>query len=244
MANLPAIFHDPERWEKPQEFNPSHFLDDDGKFVHREDFMPFGAGKQTYENKIKCFFSSNRVRFLLLHLVLRCIQCIHVWKYETCRYLLILRVKEEENILLWQRFSTVWKMNKHPLPVLPWSHTSALARHTHFWIRFVHMEMCTHFWTQFAQMRPLSSITFPRGMDFYIFFSSLKHFPLYSRTHLYTGSVSMVLLMQSLKISKGKKPGNTYFHLFIGPSQWLEGARDQAKYCCCWFLAPSSGQFW
>ncbi|KAJ7324679.1 hypothetical protein JRQ81_017699 [Phrynocephalus forsythii] len=44
MANLPALFLDPEQWKTPQEFNPSHFLDEDGNFVLKEDFVPFGAG--------------------------------------------------------------------------------------------------------------------------------------------------------------------------------------------------------
>uniref|UniRef100_A0ABM5FVE6 Cytochrome P450 2J1-like n=1 Tax=Pogona vitticeps TaxID=103695 RepID=A0ABM5FVE6_9SAUR len=44
MANMPALFLDPKRWKTPKEFNPSHFLDEDGNFVLREDFVPFGAG--------------------------------------------------------------------------------------------------------------------------------------------------------------------------------------------------------
>ncbi|XP_026577542.1 cytochrome P450 2J5-like [Pseudonaja textilis] len=39
-----SVLLDPKQWETPRQFNPSHFLDQDGKFVFREDFLTFGAG--------------------------------------------------------------------------------------------------------------------------------------------------------------------------------------------------------
>ncbi|KAG8136260.1 hypothetical protein E2320_009240, partial [Naja naja] len=37
-------YHIPKRWETPEKFNPHHFLDKDGHFITREEFLPFGAG--------------------------------------------------------------------------------------------------------------------------------------------------------------------------------------------------------
>ncbi|XP_070802349.1 cytochrome P450 2J5-like [Pituophis catenifer annectens] len=42
--DLRSVLQDPEQWEKPKEFNPNHFLDKDGKFVDREEFLAFGTG--------------------------------------------------------------------------------------------------------------------------------------------------------------------------------------------------------
>ncbi|KAL8188139.1 UNVERIFIED_CONTAM: hypothetical protein K2H54_062100 [Gekko kuhli] len=39
-----SVLLDPKRWETPEAFNPNHFLDKDGLFVEREEFLPFGAG--------------------------------------------------------------------------------------------------------------------------------------------------------------------------------------------------------
>ncbi|XP_062987894.1 cytochrome P450 2J6-like [Elgaria multicarinata webbii] len=44
LPDLRSVLLDPERWETPEEFNPNHFLDKDGNFVAREEFLPFGAG--------------------------------------------------------------------------------------------------------------------------------------------------------------------------------------------------------
>ncbi|XP_078096805.1 cytochrome P450 2K1-like [Mustelus asterias] len=43
---LSSVLYDKTQWEKPNEFNPSHFLDAEGKFVRREAFMPFSAGRR------------------------------------------------------------------------------------------------------------------------------------------------------------------------------------------------------
>ncbi|XP_039196426.1 cytochrome P450 2J5-like [Crotalus tigris] len=42
--DLRSVLLDPEQWEKPEEFNPNHFLDKDGKFIEREEFVAFGTG--------------------------------------------------------------------------------------------------------------------------------------------------------------------------------------------------------
>ncbi|XP_039196461.1 cytochrome P450 2J2-like [Crotalus tigris] len=46
LADLRSVLLDPEQWETPEEFNPNHFLDKDGKFMEREEFLPFGIGKR------------------------------------------------------------------------------------------------------------------------------------------------------------------------------------------------------
>ncbi|XP_039196479.1 cytochrome P450 2J2-like [Crotalus tigris] len=44
IPDLRSVLLDPEQWETPEEFNPNHFLDKDGKFIEREEFLPFGIG--------------------------------------------------------------------------------------------------------------------------------------------------------------------------------------------------------
>ncbi|KAL7991059.1 hypothetical protein Chor_014489, partial [Crotalus horridus] len=46
IPDLRSVLLDPEQWETPEEFNPNHFLDKDGKFMEREEFLPFGIGKR------------------------------------------------------------------------------------------------------------------------------------------------------------------------------------------------------
>ncbi|XP_068435685.1 cytochrome P450 2K1-like [Clinocottus analis] len=43
---LTSVLHDPSEWESPNSFNPSHFLDREGKFIRREAFMAFSAGRR------------------------------------------------------------------------------------------------------------------------------------------------------------------------------------------------------
>ncbi|XP_061098643.1 cytochrome P450 2F5-like [Conger conger] len=43
---LRSVHRDTNHWEKPDQFYPQHFLDEQGKFVKREAFMPFSAGRR------------------------------------------------------------------------------------------------------------------------------------------------------------------------------------------------------
>ncbi|XP_068100626.1 cytochrome P450 2K1-like [Hyperolius riggenbachi] len=43
---LTSVLYDKTQWERPYEFNPNHFLDGSGKFVRRDAFMPFSAGRR------------------------------------------------------------------------------------------------------------------------------------------------------------------------------------------------------
>uniref|UniRef100_A0A670JYF4 Uncharacterized protein n=1 Tax=Podarcis muralis TaxID=64176 RepID=A0A670JYF4_PODMU len=46
LFDLRSVLLDPTRWETPAEFNPNHFLDKNGQFVDREEYLPFGAGSR------------------------------------------------------------------------------------------------------------------------------------------------------------------------------------------------------
>ncbi|KAM3834581.1 cytochrome P450 2J5-like [Vipera latastei] len=46
LPDLRSVLLDPEQWETPEEFNPNHFLDKDGKFIEREEFLSFGIGER------------------------------------------------------------------------------------------------------------------------------------------------------------------------------------------------------
>ncbi|XP_078522651.1 cytochrome P450 2J6-like [Lissotriton helveticus] len=44
IPNFSSALFDPDHWETPQQFNPGHFLDKEGKFKNKEAFLPFSAG--------------------------------------------------------------------------------------------------------------------------------------------------------------------------------------------------------
>ncbi|XP_023253269.1 cytochrome P450 2K4-like [Seriola lalandi dorsalis] len=41
-----SVLFDESEWERPHSFYPAHFLDKDGKFVKRDAFLPFSAGRR------------------------------------------------------------------------------------------------------------------------------------------------------------------------------------------------------
>ncbi|NWW90271.1 CP2K1 protein, partial [Rhynochetos jubatus] len=43
---LGSVLRDKSQWEKPDKFYPEHFLDSKGKFVKKDAFMPFSAGRR------------------------------------------------------------------------------------------------------------------------------------------------------------------------------------------------------
>ncbi|XP_029944980.1 cytochrome P450 2K1-like [Salarias fasciatus] len=43
---LTSVLYDESKWESPHTFNPSHFLDAEGKFISSDAFLPFSAGRR------------------------------------------------------------------------------------------------------------------------------------------------------------------------------------------------------
>jgi hypothetical protein len=41
------VHHDPNIWGDPQNFRPERFLDENGKLIKHDAFIPFGSGKGT-----------------------------------------------------------------------------------------------------------------------------------------------------------------------------------------------------
>ncbi|XP_075069863.1 cytochrome P450 2D20-like isoform X2 [Mixophyes fleayi] len=46
IPNLTSVLKDETIWKKPYQFYPEHFLDAEGKFVKKEAFIPFSAGRR------------------------------------------------------------------------------------------------------------------------------------------------------------------------------------------------------
>lgn len=67
---LTSVLYDKSEWESPHIFNPSHFLDKDGKFTRRDAFLPFSAGRRAClgeglaKMELFLFFTSLLQRFL------------------------------------------------------------------------------------------------------------------------------------------------------------------------------------
>ncbi|KAL2101312.1 hypothetical protein ACEWY4_003073 [Coilia grayii] len=66
---LTSVLRDESEWAKPYVFHPEHFLDDQGRFVKREAFLPFSAGRRAClgeslaRMELFLFFSSLLQRF-------------------------------------------------------------------------------------------------------------------------------------------------------------------------------------
>ncbi|XP_039182273.1 cytochrome P450 2K6-like [Crotalus tigris] len=66
---LTSVLHDESQWERPHDFYPEHFLNTEGKFVKRDAFMPFSAGRRVCpgetlaKTEIFMFFTSLLQRF-------------------------------------------------------------------------------------------------------------------------------------------------------------------------------------
>ncbi|XP_023650394.2 cytochrome P450 2B4-like [Paramormyrops kingsleyae] len=71
FVNMTAIFTNKDHWKFPNEFNPGNFLDDEGKFLKHEFFVPFSLGprlclgEQLARMELFIFFTSllQRLRF-------------------------------------------------------------------------------------------------------------------------------------------------------------------------------------
>jgi cytochrome P450 len=44
MANSYQVHHDPQYWERPDDFYPPHFLNEDGSVKYNEAYIPFSIG--------------------------------------------------------------------------------------------------------------------------------------------------------------------------------------------------------
>ena len=65
FANLHQIHHKPEHWDTPDEFNPNHFLDENGIVKSSEAFIPFSVGKYCISGTVLLYipYGSNQIKF-------------------------------------------------------------------------------------------------------------------------------------------------------------------------------------
>uniref|UniRef100_A0A8C2I044 Protein-glutamine gamma-glutamyltransferase K-like n=2 Tax=Cyprinus carpio TaxID=7962 RepID=A0A8C2I044_CYPCA len=74
MPLLKSILQDKNEYSTPYEFNPAHFLDENGKFLKKDHFIPFSIGKrmcpgeQLARMELFLFFTSLMQRFTFLPL--------------------------------------------------------------------------------------------------------------------------------------------------------------------------------
>ncbi|NWR78259.1 CP2J2 protein, partial [Centropus unirufus] len=65
LSNIDSVLSDPGKWERPDQFNPGHFLNKDGNFVNREAFLPFSIDMDLrflWLTAVFCRFTGHRVR--------------------------------------------------------------------------------------------------------------------------------------------------------------------------------------
>ncbi|KAK2490451.1 hypothetical protein MC885_004049, partial [Smutsia gigantea] len=66
---LTSVLRDQTQWEKPDTFNPEHFLSSTGKFIKKAAFMPFSvgprmcAGESLAKMELFLFFTSLMQKF-------------------------------------------------------------------------------------------------------------------------------------------------------------------------------------
>jgi len=73
FGSLYHIMHDPEHFEKPEQFKPERFLNSQGEFKADERVIPFGTGKRVClgqtlaEKEFFIFFTGLMQKFVLKH---------------------------------------------------------------------------------------------------------------------------------------------------------------------------------
>ncbi|KAL0157776.1 hypothetical protein M9458_045852 [Cirrhinus mrigala] len=73
MPMLKSILQDKKEYSTPYEFNPAHFLDENGKFLKKDSFIPFSIGRmcpgeQLARMELFLFFTSLMQHFTFLPL--------------------------------------------------------------------------------------------------------------------------------------------------------------------------------
>ncbi|XP_043369573.1 cytochrome P450 2U1 isoform X2 [Dermochelys coriacea] len=65
VPNLWSVHRDPNVWERPDDFQPTRFLDENGRLIKRETFIPFGIDcyKTSHGRKIWSNFSSISIQY-------------------------------------------------------------------------------------------------------------------------------------------------------------------------------------